>query len=144
MFSRKEGQFLLDLPTEWSLSVSELLNTNYQNQISSLDKTFQVYGKLYHGELVIIATLVNEKRETDIPTSYFVSMDLADGQDYSKYLSTLVDSIGEFFETYFATPDWMDYIDLWTDETYKDVKLFYKINRENIALSIRAEQLLGQ
>lgn len=144
MFSRKDSQFLLELPKEWSESMTELLITNYAKYLENTDKTFQVFGKLYHGELVVIASLLNPKSETQIPTSYFVSIDLAEGQDYTKYLDTIVDSVADFFETYFSDANWMDYLDQWTEEDYKGIKFFYKINRENIELSIKAEQLLNQ
>lgn len=144
MFSRKDTQFLLDLPKEWSESITELLNTNYANYLTQSGKTFMVWGKLYHGELVVIASLLNPSMETDIPTTYFVSIDLSDGQDHTKYLDNLVDSIGDFYEIFFSDPNWMDYLDHWVEEDYKGVNLFYKTNRENIALSIKAEQLLNQ
>jgi hypothetical protein len=144
MFSRKNSAFLLDLPTEWVDKVTDLLQESYMEKLADLGKDFQVWGKLYKGELLIITSLIEPNNENAIPTTYFVSIDLKDGQDYTKSLDTLVDSIGGFFDVFFADPNWMDYQDNWTDEKFKNIDIFYKITRENVALTIKADQLLNQ
>jgi hypothetical protein len=144
MLSRKDSPFLIDLPNEWVDKVTELLQDSYRQQLVDESKVFQVFGKLYKGEVLIIASLVDPSDEFAIPTSYFVSMDLEDGQDHTKVLDSLVDSVGAFFDTFFATKDWMDYQDQWQSEKFKDLDIFYKINRENVALTIKADQLLNQ
>jgi hypothetical protein len=144
MLSRKDGQFLIDLPQEWVDKVSNLLQESYMDKLADLGKEFQVFGKIYKSEVLIIASLIDPNNDKIIPTSYFVSMDLADGQDYTKSLDTLVDSIGAFYDHFFSSTDWMDYQDNWTDEEFKGIKIFYKANRENVALTIQADQLLNQ
>ncbi|EQC45275.1 hypothetical protein [Bacteriovorax sp. Seq25_V] len=144
MLSRTDSPFLLDLPLEWSTTVKELLETSYQAQLDNKTREFEVFGRLHKGELVVIASLINTKDKSSIPTTYFVSIDLTDGQDYTKNLDSLVDSIGGFFDTYFSTPEWMDYKDSWEEEEFKGQKIFYKINRENVGLTIMADQLLNQ
>ncbi len=144
MLSRTDSTFLLELPKEWSITVKELLETSYQTQLKDKTHEFEVYGRLYKGELVVVASLMNVKDKSTIPTTYFVSIDLADGQDYTKNLDSLVDSIGGFFDTYFSTPEWMDYKDSWEEEEFKGQKIYYKINRENVGLTIMADQLLNQ
>lgn len=73
-----------------------------------------------------------------------ISMDLEEKEDPQKYLDTLIDSIGIFFDQYFADANWNDYQANWEEAEYKKLKFFYKISRENMALSIQAEQLLNQ
>ncbi|OIQ19105.1 MAG: hypothetical protein BM556_07420 [Bacteriovorax sp. MedPE-SWde] len=144
MLSRKDSPFLIDLPIEWVDKVTELLQDSYRQQLVDEGRVFEVYGKIYKGEVLVIASLVNPTEEFAIATTYFVSMDLEDGQDHTKLLDSLVDSIGAFFDVFFATKDWMDYQDQWQSEKFKDLDIFYKINRENIGLTIKADQLLNQ
>ncbi len=144
MLSRKDSPFLIDLPIEWVDKVTELLQDSYRQQLADEGRVFEVYGKIYKGEVLVIASLVNPTEELAIATTYFVSMDLEDGQDHTKLLDSLVDSIGAFFDVFFATKDWMDYQDQWQSEKFKDLDIFYKINRENIGLTIKADQLLNQ
>ena len=144
MLSRKETPFLIDLPQEWVDGVYELLQSTYQAKLSELVLDFKVYGRLYKSELLVIASLVDPNNEKALPTSYFVSMDLEEGQDHTKLLDTLVDSIGAFFDLYFADPSWMDYQDIWKEEEFKGLKLNVKVTRENIDLTIKADQLLNQ
>lgn len=144
MLSRKGTPFLINLPNEWVDKVTELLQDSYRQQLAEDAKIFEVYGKLYKGEVLVIASLINPNDEFAIPTTYSVSMDLEDGQDHTKVLDSLVDSVGAFFDTFFATKDWMDYQDQWQSEKFKDLDIFYKINRENIGLTIKADQLLNQ
>jgi hypothetical protein len=89
--------------------------------------------------------LLNQEQLEVAPVSYIMSMDLDEkNQDPEKYLDTLIDSMGVFFDSYFADADWNDYISNWTEATYKDLKFFYKVSRENVALTIQAEALLNQ
>ena len=144
MLSRKETPFLIDLPNEWVDSVYELMQSTYQKKLSEKGLDFKIFGKLYKSELLMIASLVDPNNDVALPTSYFVSIDLDEGQDHTKLLNTLVDSIGAFFDQFFADDSWMDYQDLWKDEKFKDLDLFVKVTRENVELSIKADQLLNQ
>lgn len=144
MLSRKDTPLLIELPNEWVDKVSELLHDAYRNQLSNQNKDFQVYGRLYKGEVLVMASLVDPSDDLLAPTSYFVSMDLEDGQDHTKSLDSLVDSIGAFFDTFFAVEDWNDYQDLWKEEEFKGLKIFCKITRENIKATIEADKLLNQ
>ncbi len=144
MLSRKGTKFLIDLPNEWVDKVQELLHETYQSQLASQDKKFKVFGKLYKDEALVMASLLEANSESSLPTTYFVSIDLEDGQDHTKLLDSLVDSIGAFFDVYFSSPDWMDHQDMWKQEEFKGLDLFVKVNRENVELTIQADQLLNQ
>lgn len=144
MLSRKDAPFLIELPNEWVDKVSELLQDAYRNQLTQRGQDFEVFGRLYKGEIVVIASLVEPSNELAAPTSYFVSMDLADGQDHTVLLDALVDSVGAFFDTFFATPDWSDYQDIWKEEKWKDLAVHCKITRENVKATIDADRLLNQ
>ena len=120
------------------------MQSTYQKKLSEKGLDFKIFGKLYKSELLVIASLVDPNNDVALPTSYFVSIDLDEGQDHTKLLNTLVDSIGAFFDQFFADDSWMDYQDLWKDEKFKDLDLFVKVTRENVELSIKADQLLNQ
>ena len=144
MLSRKDSHFLIDLPNEWVDKVSELLQDAYRTQLTDRGQDFAVFGRLYKGEIVVITSLIEPGNELAAPTSYFVSMDLADGQDHTKLLDTLVDSVGAFFDTFFGTPDWSDYQDIWKEEEWKGLTVHCKITRENVKATIDADRLLNQ
>ncbi|MCF8059464.1 MAG: hypothetical protein K9K67_09220 [Bacteriovoracaceae bacterium] len=146
MLSRKEqlkpGSIL---PAKWAEKVESVLYGVYKDQCVQQNKTFQVHGLTYPDELFLAVGLFNPKELLMAPVTYVISMDLDDkNQDPGKYLDTLIDSMGIFFDSYFADSDWNDYISNWTEAKYKDLEFQYKVSRENIALSIKAEALLNQ
>ena len=58
-------------------------------------------------------------------------------------IEKIMDSIGIFFDEYFSNSDWNDYISIWTEAESKKVKFYYKISRENIKLSLMADEILS-
>ncbi len=144
MLSRTNNVFLIDLPNEWADSVLELLQDTYRNELVDAGKVFEVYGKLYKGEVLVIASLVDTSNQAAAATTYFASMDLADDADHTKLLESLVDSVGAFFDTFFADENWDDYQDMWKEEEFKGHKIFCKVSRENVGLTIQADRLLNQ
>lgn len=144
MLSRTNGPFLIDLPNEWADSVLELLQDTYRNELVDASKVFEIYGQLYKGEVLVIASLVDATNEAAPATTYFASMDLADDADHTKLLEGLVDSIGAFFDQFFADSEWNDYQDMWKEEQFKGTKIYCKVTRENVGLSIKADRLLNQ
>ena len=151
MLSRKEQEKPgIILPEKWREKVESVLYNVYQDQCDNMKKTFQVHGITYPNEFYLAVGLLNQEQLEVAPVSYIISMDLTENskgekeQDPEKYLDTLIDSMGVFFDSYFAEADWNDYISNWTEATYKDLKFFYKVSRENVALSIQAEALLNQ
>ncbi len=145
MLSRKEqNSQAIALPEEWTKKVCALLNEVYQSNCKAEEKVFEVYGSTYPNEFLLIATLVNTADESVSSVSYFISVDLEENTKPEKLLNDLVDSIGAFFDVYFATKDWDDYQAEWLEAEFKGHKFFYKISRENIALHVMADKLLNQ
>ncbi|OUR96335.1 hypothetical protein A9Q84_08240 [Halobacteriovorax marinus] len=145
MLSRKEQTTQpIALPKEWTKKVCDLLNEVYESQCNDVEKTFEVYGSTYADEFLFITSLVSPKDDKITPVSYFISKDLDDSTEAEKMLDDLVDSIGSFFDVYFASKDWSDYQAEWLEAEFKGHKFFYKISRENIGLHLMADNLLNQ
>lgn len=146
MLSRKEQKDPgIVLPEAWRQKVENVLYNVYQEQCDANEKTFQVHGLTYPDELYLAVGLLNQDKLEIAPVSYIMSMDLDEkNKDPEKYLDTLIDSMGVFFDSYFADENWNDFVSNWTEASYKDLKFFYKVSRENVALSIQAEYLLNQ
>jgi hypothetical protein len=145
LLSRKEQERLgIILPETWREKVESVLYGVYQQQCDHEKKEFQVYAITYPNELLLTASYYDPQLLEAAPVTYMISMDLNENENPDQYLDTLIDSIGIFFDSYFADSDWNEYQANWQEAEYKQLKFYYKISRENMALSIQAEQLLNQ
>lgn len=144
MLSRKnQPDTYTELPVEWCQNLKKTLEEIYQSQCDNLNKRFDIYTELYSDELVIATSLTDQNDQNIIPVTYLISCDLSPNQDYDKFLSQLVDQIGEFFEYYFNSKDWDEYQSSWQESSVDKTKFFYKISRENIIMSKLADQLIN-
>lgn len=145
MLSRKEhstqGQ---KLPTQFEEKIQGLLMANYQDKYNGESHTFEVHGFTYPTEVVLMASLVNINDEMLAPVTYHVSADLEESTKMDQLLDTLVDSIGVFFDQYFAEPGWNDFQTSWQDFNFKNTDLYYKATRENVGISLQADLLLRE
>lgn len=145
LLSRKDQERIgIILPEQWRKKVEAILYNVYQKQCDANNKAFQVYALTYPNELLLTASYLTTDELETAPVTYMISMDLKEKEDPERYFDTLIDSIGIFFDSYFADSDWRDYQANWEEAEYKKLKFYYKISRENMALSIQAEQLLNQ
>ncbi|MCO4792131.1 MAG: hypothetical protein KC493_00360 [Bacteriovoracaceae bacterium] len=143
MLSRKEHQEKPNhLPDEWKKKVTELLISIYGDKFDQSNFEFHIFGMTYPSEMLLTVSLVNTKDESAAPVTYHVSADLDEKTKADKTIAQLVDSIGIFFDNYFDDPEWNDFFSKWEETTFKGSKLFYKITRENIGLTILADQIL--
>tara|TARA_R110000868_G_scaffold124990_7_gene330264 strand:+ start:247 stop:699 length:453 start_codon:yes stop_codon:yes gene_type:complete len=131
------------LPEAWLTEVRGTFNKTYAPQCKSHNKSFDVHGETHPDELVLAISFFNAEKPELIPTTYLISADLSGKAPAQKMLDTLVDSAGVFFDQYFATPDWNEYFGEWTEAEVRGIEFFYIVNRENIRLSLMADQLLG-
>lgn len=143
MIYRKEHEKVPNaLPDSWKESVMELLGSIYQAELDRRNKSFFLHGVSFSDELFIGISLLDSHDEAIIPTTYQISADLKEKTDSEKLLKTMVDSIGLFFDTFFATPDWSDYQANWEEADIQGSKFFYRVCRENLKLTLEADQLL--
>lgn len=138
-------------PKEWSQELKQILLNIYGQHCITEEKTFEVFGFSYPNEVLLIVSFVGIDKFVT-PVSFFVSSDLTNIEDPKKLMGILFDSVGVFFDSYFQeinllkdNPDeiWDQYIFDWEEFEFSSKKLFYKITRENIALTMEAELLLN-
>jgi hypothetical protein len=145
MLSRKNQEKPgVALPLKWCDQASATLYSTYESFIDEQDRQFQFHGFTYPDEVLMAASLISHTNEFDIPITYMVSVDLHEDQQTEKLLGLLLDSMGIFFDNYFQDQDGSHYEANWTEAEFQKQTFHYKVTRENVALSIKAEQLLNQ
>lgn len=148
MFSRLNHQTKAVLfPKDWAEGLKQTLLNIYGEHAIKNEKTFEVFSFSYPTEVLLIISYVGlDKFES--PVTIFLSSDLNDKTDTDKIMDTMFDSAGVFFDSYFAAEEnedeiWDDYVLDWQDAELRSNKIFYKITRENVGLTMAADDLLG-
>lgn len=148
-FSRlNENKAGTDLPKNWLENISLLINDTYP-ELSQLEKSCQVWAELFDNELLIITSL----RDIDTaaaPTTISISTDIEKNSDkeLKKILDKSVETIGMIVESYLdnlAQADQVfEYNQEWEQEKKNKFSFYYKVTREDIELTLKANQLLNQ
>lgn len=123
--------------------ISEILNFVYRDKCELQNKQIEVFGRTYETEILMAVSLTDKDDESSIPATYIVSADLESSKK-DIVLDAIVDSAGMFLEQILSDPNWNDYNANWSEETVKGININYQITRENIKLSLLADQLLNQ
>jgi hypothetical protein len=148
MFSRvKHDETGLPLPQDWSDALVLLLNETYEKECAERTSVFDIHGIIYPKELIAIVSLVDEKDPNKLPIACFISCnaeDVANDKAVKETQKNYIDLFSLLFDEIFQNQDWNDYEILWQEIQYKNKTYFYKITRENIALSLEASKLLGE
>ena len=152
MFSRLDHDIpAVYFPKDWAEGLKQILLNIYGEQCLKDDKTFEVHGFTYPTEALLIISFVGlDKFES--PVTLFVSSDLSDKTDAHKVMDNMFDSAGVFFDQYFAALEnfessdeiWEDYVLDWEESEFGDSKLYYKVTRENVSLTMAADALLAE
>ena len=149
MFSRLDHETkAVIFPKDWADGLKQILLNIYGEQAIKNKKTFEIYGFSYPNEVLLIISYVGlDKFES--PVTLFLSNDLNDKTDTDKVMDNMFDSAGIFFDSYFATEEtedeiWDEYVLDWQDAEFGSDKIFYKVTRENVSLSMAADALLGE
>lgn len=151
MFSRLDHEIpAVYFPKDWAEGLKQILLNIYGEKCIQNEKTFEIYGFSYPTEALLIISYVGlDKFET--PVSLFISSDLTDKTDTDKIMDNMFDSAGVFFDQYFSAEEnndsdaiWDDYVLDWEESEFSGEKLFYKVTRENISLTMEANALLGE
>ena len=145
-FGRYESSELAegkDLPEEWAESVTRILTEAYYQQSEDDNSFFDVYGRIFEKEFIVVVSYVKHDQLEASPKTLFVSHDvLENSKTFKKALEDIVDYVGLVFDDIFSQEDWSEYNANWTENDYKGHKFFYKITRENISLTLQAEEIL--
>ncbi len=146
MFQRIDTDIpAIELPLEWRQELKQSLLNVYGEHCLKNEKTFDVYAFTYPAEILIIASFVG-LNQSEIPVTLFLSADLNDKTEPRKLFNNLLDNIAVFFDQYFQNihnEDWDEFIYEWQEEVINRQTFYYKVTRENIALSLEAERLLN-
>lgn len=147
MLSRKEQTLRANFfPKKWTAEVKNLLEGLYKPQCDVRDLMIEVYAITYPNEILLAVSLLDKENEAIIPVTYMASADLAEKENPEDTLNLLVDSIGFFFENFFAVDeedqDETIYSADWEKSKVKDKEFHYKISRENIGHTLMADALL--
>ena len=148
----------VNIPDAWTQEVKKLLVQNYSDQCQKLNKTFEVYGQTFPSEVLIAASFLNKTDQLIIPVTFIVSADLEANQNQEKLLKSLIDTIGMYFDKFFADDESLrsdedgeaiedtnsesHYIADWEEAELNKVKFWYQVTRENIGLTQIADDLL--
>jgi hypothetical protein len=156
MFSRLDHEIAAVLfPKDWAEGLKQILLNIYGDKCLRDDKTFEVYGFSYPNEVLMIVSYTGLDKFV-APITLHLSADLNDKTKTDAILNDMFDSIGVFFDAFFAKDEggngsngsndeiWDDYILDWEETNFNNQSFFYKVTRENIALSIEADLLLGE
>jgi hypothetical protein len=131
------------MPQEWHDSFINVLNSAYADVISKNDRFFDVYGRIYDEEFVVIVSYIHIEDQMASPISLFLSHDIiADEKQMKKALDNVMDLAGLIFDDILASDDWNDYNPNWTENKYKGNTFYYKVTRENISLTLQANEIL--
>lgn len=136
------------LPTKWTDEFKQVLLNLYGDKCLEEDHTFDVHAFSYPEELLLTTTYLPMNGENATVT-LFLSLDLNEGQEFNKLLDTLFNSVGVFFDHYFAELEsnedhiFTNYIYDWEETEFSGLKFFHKISRENPKLTIEANKLLA-
>ena len=153
MFSRlQHDSTAVYFPDKWTNEVKQILLNVYGDRCLKEDKTFEVYGFTYPTEALLILSFATLNNKFEAPITLFLSSDLNESVDAKKVMDNMVDAAGVFFDDYFSKVDALrseeeifeDYVLDWDEAEFSDHKIFYKISRENIGLTIQANILLGE
>lgn len=149
MFSRHDHDIAAVLfPKDWAEGLKQILLNIYGDKCLKDNKTFEVYGFSYPREVLMIISYTGLDKFIS-PTTLFLSANLDDKTKTDEILNDMFDSVGIFFDAYFAKEEnteeiWDDYILDWDETEFNKHTFFYKVTRENIGLSIEANLLLGE
>jgi hypothetical protein len=149
MFRRSETEIApLPLPPEWLNPFKQTLLNLYGDKCIKEERTFEIYAYTYPEEALLIVSYVGLDPFV-APLTLFLSIDLKLALKPEKSFDILSDSVGIFFDHYFAingdNEDIFDeYVHDWEEEEISGNKIYFKITRENIALSLEANKLLGE
>ncbi len=151
MFSRLDHDIPAVLfPKDWAESLKQILLNIYGDKCLKDDKTFEVYGFSYPNEVLMIVSYVGLDKNV-LPLTLSVSADLTKETKVDEIQDDIFDFVGVFFDEYFAKTEHSDEDEIfeefvldWDEVEFNQKNFFVKVNRENIALTMAADALLGE
>lgn len=151
MFSRLDHDIPAVLfPKDWAESLKQILLNIYGDKCLKDDRTFEVYGFSYPTEVLMIVSYVGLDKNI-LPLTLFVSSDLTTDTKANEIQDDMFDFVGVFLDEYFAKTEHGDEDEIfeefvldWDETEFNKKSFFLKVSRENIALTMAADALLGK
>ncbi len=138
----------IPIPDEWTIKVSSLLNSVYSQDCKKLERRFEAFGQIFEDELVVIVALISTGDKAVMPVTCYLSTDINNQDDPNEKLGNLLDMAGVIFDNILAQKEWNDYETEWTEHApkqgKKDLVFYYRVTREDVGLTIKANELLKE
>ena len=145
MLSRKRKEkATYSFPEVWTDQLTAALENLFEQELKEHLKEFAIFAEAYPDEVTLIVSLLDKKDPNASPVTLFLSNDLSAKDEPEALLNTMVDTVGIIFNQYFASPDEIDFFDDWNIIEMKKLKGHYKLNRENVGLTLMANKLLEE
>ncbi len=142
----KSSKNSVAIPGDWAEGVARLLNETYKSECTKNSRYFDVYGRIYPEELLVVVSYLSEKDEFSAPITCFLSSTSEQMKNVESVKDTqknFIDISGLLFDEIFNSEDWNEFEPNWQEISHKNQTYFYKISRENINATIEADRLLG-
>lgn len=148
MFARNtSSQNPQSFPAEWIEGFSRLLNSTYKSDCTKNQRYFDVFGQIFPEELLIVVSYLSEVDEAMTPITLFLSCDKEQMDSEEKVKKTqknFIDLAGLFFDEVLSKgDDAIDFEPTWQEVTHNKETYHYKLTRENVSLTLKANELLG-
>jgi hypothetical protein len=136
-------------PKEWSENVKKTLLNIYGEKCIKEDRTFEIFTFTYPTELLLIISYTSLDK-MKAPITLFLSSNLEEQKDPKKTMNNLFDAVGVFYDSHFANNTDLEsalsdeFIYEWQEADFAKQQIYYKVTRENIALSLEAESILNK
>jgi hypothetical protein len=130
------------LPTEWIESFVGLLTQTYFTQTEKDHRFFDVYGQIFAQEIVFVISYIHHDDHLAAPITIYLSHEIVDDKVTKQALEKVVNLTGHILDDIFSQEDWNEFVPNWTENDYDKIPFHYKITRENVGLSLQAEEIL--
>lgn len=132
------------LPNEWQEDFVAVINEAYHAKAEAAGRFFDVYGAIYDREFVVISSYIHKEDQLAAPITLFISHDIiTDEKKMKKALKDVVNLAGLIWDDILATDEWNDFVPNWTENDFNGNQFHYKITRENISLTLQANEILA-
>lgn len=141
------------IPLEAKEQITNLLTEAYEDLLTGGQKIIDVYGLIYAEEFLLALTVMDQEGRSLIPRSLLLSVDFDQTKsDFQDLLPILLEGCDAFLgqalnwsdEDLFNEESESPYLGLWTEESVKNTTIYSKVTRENIALTLMADEILKE
>lgn len=141
MLGRKNPELGKQLSEEVLGDLKKLIHEVYSGQIKATGSQVEVFAFTWPDEFLLTVSLRDPEQALKAPTTLFLSIDLNQEQTGEKVLHSATDLCGIFLDRFFENQE-EDYVLRWTEEEHKKMTFHYKVTREDISATLKAEELL--